>query len=279
MKLKFGISTFLATCVALLSFDSNAYARKIKVGAPMQMGDDRFCFIRNKDLSKCKTFSFLGTMSAEDKAMEIKHWLISENVPVTLEPPDTLHIPDSVTFFSTEIGTNQTWKEMTGKKEKASFLQFHMSRETILTGLDGSGNVATYQNSFGFSTDIGEFTADSLISASDLPSLDVDSLLTTIFNNLFADLPSEFQSNLSLDLVSDTISFVFPENSLAGTGFLEVFMSDTGAIYSTSFAIESVPEPSSTISLLALGTLGAASTFKRKLKPSQSTEKETTKVG
>ncbi len=41
----------------------------------------------------------------------------------------------------------------------------------------------------------------------------------------------------------------------------------------------SVPEPTSTLSLLALGTLGAASTLKRKLKPSQSTEKETTKVG
>ncbi len=40
-----------------------------------------------------------------------------------------------------------------------------------------------------------------------------------------------------------------------------------------------VPEPSPTLSLLALGTLGAASTLKRKLKPSQSTEKETTKIG
>jgi hypothetical protein len=38
------------------------------------------------------------------------------------------------------------------------------------------------------------------------------------------------------------------------------------------------PEPTSTLSLLALGTLGAASTLKRKLKPSKSSEKETTKV-
>jgi len=42
---------------------------------------------------------------------------------------------------------------------------------------------------------------------------------------------------------------------------------------------KSVPEPSSILSLLALGTLGAASTLKRQLKPSKSTEKETTKVG
>lgn len=40
-----------------------------------------------------------------------------------------------------------------------------------------------------------------------------------------------------------------------------------------------VPEPTSTLSLLALGTLGAASTLKRKLKPSKSNKKETTKVG
>ena len=39
-----------------------------------------------------------------------------------------------------------------------------------------------------------------------------------------------------------------------------------------------VPEPSSILSILALGTLGAASTLKRQLKSSNSTEKETTKV-
>ncbi len=39
-----------------------------------------------------------------------------------------------------------------------------------------------------------------------------------------------------------------------------------------------VPEPTSTLSLLALGTLGAASTLKRQLKSSKSSEKETTKV-
>jgi hypothetical protein len=43
--------------------------------------------------------------------------------------------------------------------------------------------------------------------------------------------------------------------------------------------VQPVPEPTSTLGLLALGTLGAVSTLKRKLKPSQSTEKETTKVG
>jgi hypothetical protein len=52
----------------------------------------------------------------------------------------------------------------------------------------------------------------------------------------------------------------------------------TGAIENDKITV-SVPEPTSTLSLLALGTLGAASTLKRQLKPSKSTEKETTKVG
>ncbi|MFN7217327.1 PEP-CTERM sorting domain-containing protein [Microcystis sp.] len=39
-----------------------------------------------------------------------------------------------------------------------------------------------------------------------------------------------------------------------------------------------VPEPSSILSILALGTLGAASTLKRQLKSSKSSEKETAKV-
>ncbi|MEB3188990.1 MAG: PEP-CTERM sorting domain-containing protein, partial [Snowella sp.] len=41
---------------------------------------------------------------------------------------------------------------------------------------------------------------------------------------------------------------------------------------------EPIPEPSSTLSLLALGILGTSSTLKRKLKSSKFTEKETTKV-
>ena len=45
------------------------------------------------------------------------------------------------------------------------------------------------------------------------------------------------------------------------------------------YLVTPIPEPTSTLSLLALGTLGAVSTLKRKLKPSKFTEKETRKVG
>jgi hypothetical protein len=68
-----------------------------------------------------------------------------------------------------------------------------------------------------------------------------------------------------------------------GQNWLYVYQRDAGGAYSgTIFGAHisvNVPEPNSLIGLAVLSTLGAASTLKRKLKPSQSTEKETTKVG
>ena len=49
--------------------------------------------------------------------------------------------------------------------------------------------------------------------------------------------------------------------------------------FGTVQTAQQVPEPASLFGLGVLGTLGAASTLKRKLKPSKSAEKETTKVG
>lgn len=72
--------------------------------------------------------------------------------------------------------------------------------------------------------------------------------------------------NVTGGSISETSTIVFP-------GF-------TGEVEVTSFdKFTSVPEPNSVLSFLTLGTLGAASTLKRKLKPSKSTEKENIKVG
>jgi len=68
-----------------------------------------------------------------------------------------------------------------------------------------------------------------------------------------------------------------------GQNWLYVYQRDAGGAYSgTIFGAHisvNVPEPNSLIGLAVLSTLGAASTLKRQLKPSKSTEKETTKVG
>jgi hypothetical protein len=49
--------------------------------------------------------------------------------------------------------------------------------------------------------------------------------------------------------------------------------------FGTVQTVQQVPEPASLFGLGVLGTLGVGSTLKRKLKPSKSAEKETTKVG
>jgi hypothetical protein len=85
-----------------------------------------------------------------------------------------------------------------------------------------------------------------------------------------------------LPLVSNP---TLPTVSLSSNDFITVFDTNTGqttTLTSLDIPNESckrVPEPTSTLSLLAIGTLGAASTLKSRLKPSKTSEKETTKVG
>ena len=82
-----------------------------------------------------------------------------------------------------------------------------------------------------------------------------------------ANLEQWYQNNIQ----DGVDSFTMPSNSFAA-------FSDTITAKITK-EIKGTPEPTSIISLFALGTLGAASTLKRKLKPSKSAEKETPKVG
>ncbi|NCQ84540.1 MAG: PEP-CTERM sorting domain-containing protein [Microcystis aeruginosa W13-18] len=64
-----------------------------------------------------------------------------------------------------------------------------------------------------------------------------------------------------------------------GGGFFDNGGGITVSVTEIAATPVSIPEPTSTLGFLALGTLGAASTLKRQIKSSKSTEKETTKVG
>jgi len=69
------------------------------------------------------------------------------------------------------------------------------------------------------------------------------------------------------------------EGSTASPGFTEVVASVSLPVtFGTAQTAQQVPEPASLFGLGVLGTLGVGSTLKRKLKPSKSAEKETTKV-
>ena len=92
------------------------------------------------------------------------------------------------------------------------------------------------------------------------------------------------KSRLAYDIGTFLDVFTFQlvnfEGSTASPGFTEVVASVSLPVtFGTAQTAQQVPEPASLFGLGVLGTLGAASTLKRKLKPSKSAEKETTKVG
>ena len=101
-------------------------------------------------------------------------------------------------------------------------------------------------------------------------------MLILTYSNLLASLPVSFQSDLILDLDTDEITYNFSSNIVRA--FVETQSDDTGGGYSQAIEIK-IPEPTTTLSLLSLGILGGSATLKRKLKLSNSIEKETTKVG
>lgn len=74
------------------------------------------------------------------------------------------------------------------------------------------------------------------------------------------------------DIHDDVLDGVLTVNLFGEGGNLRVW------IFAANTSHPSIPEPSSTLSLLVLGTLGASSILKRKLNSSKSTEKEITKV-
>ena len=91
--------------------------------------------------------------------------------------------------------------------------------------------------------------------------------------NMSADPKFEFNA---LDGLDDVLNIKFSNPNPVVQAITQIQISASGTHYYLGVR---TPEPTSTLGLLALGTLGATSTLKRQLKPSKSTEKETTKVG
>jgi hypothetical protein len=118
------------------------------------------------------------------------------------------------------------------------------------------------------------------------PTLQLAALGLPIFGNSFSvDIPARNWS--AADIFSTNFGGSFDIAVLGGVKLYaeNIGLSPTDNVDALDTAMNdpvkptTVPEPTSTLSLLILGTLGAASTLKRKLKPCQFIEKETTKVG
>jgi hypothetical protein len=105
---------------------------------------------------------------------------------------------------------------------------------------------------------------------------------TLIASDLTADGLTEyfFLGDFGLDDIAGfSLRDILPLVDAADPTAFPTFLDFTPGAGPLTMRAVVVPEPNSLLGLFALGTLGAASTLKRKLKPSQSTEKETTKVG
>jgi hypothetical protein len=97
--------------------------------------------------------------------------------------------------------------------------------------------------------------------------------------------PKDSSLNKPFNWNKDNFFTLLPDDSVLVRWFsnnndpkTEYITTVTWTFNGTIVKTTSIPEPTSILSFLALGTLGAASTLKRKLKPSKLTEKETTKV-
>ena len=112
---------------------------------------------------------------------------------------------------------------------------------------------------------------------------------TLTFNTANTNASANAFNPAVLEFVNSSTGFVGPFYGIGTTsvGF-EIAVSTSTNVpalltfpvtFGTAQQVQQVPEPASLFGLGVLGTLGAASTLKRKLKPSKSAEKETTKVG
>ena len=216
---------------------------------------------------------------------------------------DLIGAPDITYPDVNGIGTNQL--DFSLPDSAPSFFKFDgTSFENVQVGQTFVLGTLSYKNGLGF---IGGHTSELAVSSSSSTTtpFDFNQILTEqirldiTYNFLLVDgvifdaTPEQQADILYFPNRPELGSFRIYENStgtvevLGRFGSLELagfgnaisggFVDPTIDPIPTAPAV-SVPEPSSILSFLALGTLGAASTLKRKLKPSQSTEKETTKV-
>ena len=245
----------------------------ITAGQPKKSGIDTYTITGNNNKVIAVPVVVPGPPAkATDKARAIKEALDGLGIPSTRNGA-TVHIPSAKSAVL-DKGSNKSMQgggvSRPGKAIKNTKLQldFHEG----ISGVDFDGFESIFQSSFGSSG----FFADSELTFGMLSGITISDLLTDTFNELLLDLPQSLQPNLSLDLDNELITFLITDD--VDDAFVMNNSTDTMTEITFGLISPSVPEPSSILSLLALGTLGAASTLKRKLKPSKSTEKELEKV-
>ena len=144
---------------------------------------------------------------------------------------------------------------------------------------------------FAFVPSLGEFLVDELGPGGNILVPAFGSTTTDLFSAVdlteYIANPASFNIGDEFTISGGTSSllsgFLFSSTPIGfdpSVGFItDSPINGDVSVVASQLITAATPEPTSTLSLLALGTLGAASTIKRKLKKSKSTEKDTTKVG
>jgi hypothetical protein len=230
--------------------------------------------------------------TAIGKAIKLKSALDALDIHQRCKDGTVIEIPPGDIILDSEIvsivklagdDSGQKDKFETGKGTKNKDAPKKVTIDTdlkfwplSLSGVNLDGNESQFFASFGFNDGLNDYVATSNFTFSELPDNTIDSLLTLTYSNLLASLPVSFQSYLILDLDTYEITYNFPSNIVSA--FVETQSDDTEGGYSQAIEIKT-PEPTSTLSLLSLGILGAGATLKRKVKRSHSLEKEPNNVG
>jgi hypothetical protein len=226
-----------------------------------------------------------GTMvpiSARKKAELVRDEInkVFKKTVATLAAGSTeIQLTEDVQGMSTaHDGTHERHKALitrdAGGSEKAvaeAIIDYHLFDGTILAGFDHLGNESQFQSSFGF----GGVIADASFSYGELSGNTVDDLLTDTYSALLADLPIEFASNLSLDLLSDEITFLLP--NWQSSVFVDNFTSDNNAFASIGISSSIVSIPS-TLSLLGISLIVMGFARKKRVKINVSSKVILTKV-
>jgi hypothetical protein len=164
---------------------------------------------------------------------------------------------------------------------------------TALVTLDDIANTLRVQVAFSGLT--GNITVAHIHSATAVPGVGTAGVATT--TPTFAGFPlgvtsGSYDNTLDMTQASSyragfitgnggtpaTAQIALFEGIKSGKAYLNIHTSTFPGGEIRGF-LQPVPEPSSTLGFLTLGTLGAFSTLKRKLKSSKSSEKELEKVG
>jgi hypothetical protein len=246
---RLGRVTAIVTCV-LLGFGPGGDRAKgdlISVGSPTAAGNNTFTFKPAPPAPVVTPVTKGETI--EDKVTDIVNNLTAAGITASagaIAGTINVVVPAGKTLSVTGPAGDPAYQAV-GTFPAGSMIMGGFSG--VLTGKDASGAVATYSMAFS----APGFNVSTTLSYNDLATKTINGLLTQVFNNLDAQLPTPDKSNLSLDLADGTLNYTFA-GAPTTNPFVSTDTTDTG-ITCLVCGPQAVPEPSMIVLFLAGGVM------------------------